>query len=419
MGLTVRDGLIAKLPAKGSGVVPVHAMRIKDGRVVAGGYASRSGRFTLRVPAGSYALFGAVVSTQRPLLERVVDVVTAKSGKRTTIKPSLKKRKAVKRKRKRAGARAAFVAVDYPALWIKQFTVPPGEWQQSDFGWGLSEMLITDLSASVARCGGVVVERRHLDWVVDEIERSNSHYFDPSTRLQRGRLIASNGTITGSLTQTGSTVTLTATYHDERTDRTGTATVTGGEREIFELEQGLAKKLTDIVCAQTPRTYSGTFSGTATSTLNQYTLTWSGTAVIEMLVEHGAPPQGAPPGDYAGYRVLSGSVSVRLDGTRGTCTAHGEATIPLQTGMFSAISYVQRVDKPYYALNIAPRGDETVPYQETGVSCQTNPEYPLAGLFFAFTPTPLQSPTGNLTGTATYQTTYGKTDYSFSFAPES
>lgn len=412
----------AKLPATGQGVIPVHAMRIRDGRVLGGTYASPSGRFTLKLPGGSYALFGAVVrkSGKTPLLERVVDLVTAKAGKRITIKPSLKKRKA-KKKRKRVGARAAFVSVDYPAVRINQFAVPEGELRRVDFGWALSDLLITDLNGPIAECGAIIVERRHLDWVVQEIEVQQTRYFDPNARVQRSRLIASNASVSGSLTISGTTATLTGTYHDERTGRRGTATITHDANDLFGAEQRLAKKLVDIICQHTPRTYAGNFSGTATSTLNQYTITWSGSAVIELLSEHGDPPTGAPAGDYAQYRVREGSVTVKLDGTRGVCTAHGETTLPLAAGMFSAVDYVQNnTDKPFYAINVSPRGDEVVPYTETGDSCQPDPQYPLAGMPFAYTPTPLQSLTGNLTSSTTWDpSTFSHMAFSFSFAPAS
>jgi hypothetical protein len=51
----------ARLPAKGKGRVPVWALRLRDGVVVASTDASAAGRFTLKTPAGSYAILAAVV----------------------------------------------------------------------------------------------------------------------------------------------------------------------------------------------------------------------------------------------------------------------------------------------------------------------------------------------------------------------
>lgn len=147
-------------------------------------------------------------------------------------------------------------------------------------------------------------------------------------------------------------------------------------------------------------------------------MTFSGSAVIQLSSGHGLPPAGWPDGDYAHYVVMRGSVHVKLDGTRGACTAHGEADIALTPGISSGEDAVQLVDEPYYSLNIATRGDEVVPYTETGVGCQTNPEYPLTGVQLAFTPMPLQSMDGNLTASTTWDN-FGSSHFtsSFSFAP--
>ncbi len=411
----------AKLPAAGKGVVPVYAVRLRDGRVVGGTYASAAGRFTLRPPAGSYALVAAVVpfGGSGRLLERIADFVTAKAGKRMALKPTLKKRKARKKKHRASPrtARAAFVNVDYPAIWVKIFDAPPGDF--AVMGKGIADMLITDLIATIGKCDGVVVEREHLDEIIKEIDRQQSKYFDPSTRVQKGKLIANNGTVSGSLTVSGDTLTVSATYHDQRTGRTKTVSVSGPKDDIFGLEERLVPLLTDAICPHTPNTYAGNFNGTWTTTLNSYTVTWSGSAVIQLTAEHGAPPADWPAGDYAHYSMLRGSVHVKVDGTRGTCTVHGETDIALTPGMFGEDA-VQHADKPYYALTIPTRGDEVIPYTETGTGCQTNPEYPLTGLQFVFTPAPLQSTDGNLTASTSWDQ-FGSSHYtsSFSFAPAS
>jgi hypothetical protein len=413
----------AKLPAAGKGVVPVYAVRLRDGRVVSGTYASAAGRFKLRTPAGSYALIAALVpfTGSHSPVERVADFVTAKAGKRIALKPTLKKRKARKRKPRAIPlrARAAFVAVDYPAIWVKVFDAPAGELHV--LGKGITDMLITDLVPSIGKCDAIVVEREHLDEVIAEIERSNSKYFDPSTRLQRGKLIANNGTVAGAVTVSGDTMTITATYNDQRTGRSKTVSVSGPKDDAFALEERLAPLLTNAICPHTPNTYAGTFSGSWTTTLNSYTVTWSGSAVIQLTTEHGGAPSGWPAGEYAHYTVLRGTVHVELDGTRGSCTAHGETDLTLPAGISSGEDTVQLADKPYYSLNVSTRGDEVVPYNETGTSCQTDAQYPLTGLQFAFTPAPLQSMDGNLTASTTWDQ-YGMSSHytsSFSFAPAS
>jgi hypothetical protein len=98
----------AKLPRAGQGRTVVWAMHIPDGLVAAGTTASSSGRFTLKPPAGSYAIFAAVIRSRgkgNPLV-RVADFVTAKAGKRRTIKPTLKKRHKHRRNGRKATAAA-------------------------------------------------------------------------------------------------------------------------------------------------------------------------------------------------------------------------------------------------------------------------------------------------------------------------
>jgi hypothetical protein len=190
---------------------------------------------------------------------------------------------------------------------------------------------------------------------------------------------------------------------------------------VFDLERQLATKLLKLICADTPTTYAGTFSGTYTTDLNAYKVTWTGDAILELTAEHGGPPpEGPPPSDYAHYAVKSGKVHAVLDGTRGVCTVHGEADLPLEPGVLTGEDFVQNgVEQPWFSVAIAARADAVIPYTETGVGCQTSPEYPLTGLQFAFTPKPLQSSDGRrLTGNTSWDL-YGFSHFTsaFTFAP--
>jgi hypothetical protein len=109
----------AKLPRAGKGRVVVWALHLPDGLVTAGTTASSSGRFTLKLRAGDYAILAAVVprSGRGNPIVRVADFVTATAGKKRTIKPTLKKRhKKKRRKAKVAGAERelSWVDADYP-----------------------------------------------------------------------------------------------------------------------------------------------------------------------------------------------------------------------------------------------------------------------------------------------------------------
>lgn len=138
------------------------------------------------------------------------------------------------------------------------------------------------------------------------------------------------------------------------------------------------------------------------------------------MTEHGSPPPaGPPPPDYAHYVVKSGRVHAILDGTRGSCTDHGEADFDIPTGPVTEGNYVQATaDRPWFSLLIPTRGDEQIPYTETGASgCnQVNPQYPLTGLQWVSTPQPLQAAgdRGNLTGN-TSADMFGFNHYTWSF----
>ncbi|MFL5884776.1 MAG: hypothetical protein ACJ77M_06865 [Thermoleophilaceae bacterium] len=425
----------AKLPAAGKGRVPVWAMRLSNG-TIAGGTSATSGRFVLTLPAGSYAIFAAVIparGTGNPIL-RVADFVTAKAGKARRIKPTLKKRHKPRKKKRRharasasGDAHAAFVDVDYLALAVHPFTAPAGPLKI--MGNGMRDMLVTDIAGAVGTpsCpGAVVASDGDLQKVLDEIKLTQTPYFDESTRLTTAHIVNANAHVNGSIASSGGTVTLTATFTDRRPGQVRSATVSasGPESDFFGVEQQLAQKLVSVICVKTTESFAGTFSGTWTTDFNNYKVTWTGDAIIDKIADHSSPPQDAPPGDYAQYAVRSGKVHAVLDGTRGNCTDHGEADFQIQPGPASGTDYLQHADQPWYTLSITTRGDEQIPYTETGgAGCgQQDAAYPLTGVQYVFTPKPLQSADAqHLTG----NTSWGGDQFNpsshyssqFSFAP--
>src|SRR5215470_600172 len=168
----------AKLPAKGKGRVPVWALRLSDGVVVASTDASAAGRFTLKTPAGSYAILAAVVPAhgRSSAIVRVADFVTAKAGARRVIKPTLKKRHRPRRPRAAAArARAAWVDVDYPVIWVHKWSVSGGP-ELKVLERGVQDMMITDLAARIGGpgCPGAISAGDNLADVLAEIKLSQS-----------------------------------------------------------------------------------------------------------------------------------------------------------------------------------------------------------------------------------------------------
>lgn len=432
----------AKLPAAGKGVVPVLAVNLRDGRVAAAAYATAKGRFTLKAPAGTYVVMASVVRPRgsgKPV-EGVAAVVRVKAGKRIGLgRTKLKAPKRGKASRQAPAARAAFQHVSYMALWIKRWQAPPGE--LSLLARGLTDMLMGDLGPAVARCGGAIVDRDAWPILLAEQARQQSPRFDPASRVQTGRLIVPNATVSGRITLSGSTMTLTATFRDERSGRSGTASVSGPADAFFDNEQQLVTKLEKLICDATPKTYEGTFTGTATSELNQYTITWSGSVTIALQDEHGFAPDGWPPGDYAQYVVKRGSVHVKLDGTRGVCGAHGETDIDLAAAPatpppgipgFSGpgiptppalpVAAVERNPREdgasAFSLNLPARPEAVIPYQETGFGCQVNPEYPLTAIPFVYTPAAIRATRGVLTGSPSWdRDQFSHFQFGFSLRP--
>lgn len=411
----------AKLPAKSKGRIPVWALRLSDGVVVGGAYASPAGRFTLKLPAASYAILAAVVPARgrSSALVRVADFVTARAGARRVIKPTLKKRpKPTHRGARGARAHAAWVNADYPVIWVHKWSAGSDALLKV-MEKGMQGMVITDLAAAVGTpsCRGAISAGDNLVDVLSEVKLTQSRYFSPSTRMTTAHLLRPNASVTGTMSRSNGRLTVTATYLDQH-GRNGTVSVTGPEDDIFGLEQQLITKLVALICAETPKTYAGSFSGTFTTDLNNYKVTWTGDVVIELTAEHGGPPpDGPPPPDYAHYAVKSGKVHAILDGTRGVCTVHGEADFALATGPITSTNYVQAsVERPWFALTISTRGDEQIPYTETGFGCQTNPQYPLTGLLWVSTPKPLQTAGGrqHLTGNTSWDL-FGFSHYTSSF----
>jgi hypothetical protein len=389
----------AKLPKRGAGVIPMAALRLTDGVVVAGTYARPDGRFSLSAPPGPYAILAAVVPRRgkgRPL-ERTAALTTARAGRRSKLKATLKKRK--RRARHSSTGHAAFVQVDYPVAAFFPFQAPPGDLKILERG--IPDMLVTDIVAGIERedCNAAVVERMRLAEVIGELRLQQDPRFDPSTRLRTDRLIANNQSITGTIGVSGGVMTITAVHTNQRTGRVTTVSQSGPADDVFNIEQALAPKLLQLICPHTPKAYNATFNGEWTSTLNHYTVRWSGSARVELVSESGAPPDRWPAGRYAQYALTSGTVHATLNGTRSgayqdSCTVQGEAdfTLPAIPGG-RALSVQLDEDAPAFYVSLNGRGDEEIPYTETGLGCnQQDPRYPMTGVIFAFTPDPLTAP---------------------------
>lgn len=230
----------------------VRAIDRADGTVVAVREVGRSGRFTLKLPAGSYSVIASVVPRRgKPV--SVVSGVTLKAGQRRTKADLKKSRK--KRKPKRRNARAAYVQ--------ERGQVTPGKIAieipdvtgdlTGDFAVvrpGLNDLALNDVFAGTeGECEISILEVDRRADILKELAFQQSPYVDPSTRVTRN-FILGDVEVKGRATQVSSSmIEVEYTLRDKRTGRNlGSVKGTATEDGFFEQLEALSKKLADEVC---------------------------------------------------------------------------------------------------------------------------------------------------------------------------
>ena len=368
------------IPSAGKGFASVRAVNAGTLVIAAAGKV-KSGRYSLKVPAGGYLLYAATTPFRgKAGVDLAVGRVSVRSGKRRTLRLSLKKRRRSPAKRPKIKlpkipgvtmAQAGFVPVKYPAVWIQHFQVSGPE-DYKVLGKGFADMLITDVGATLKEaCGGILVEREHLADILAEQLLSRSPLVDPTTRIQSGKIIAHNREVTGTLTVAGASATLTAKVTNVVTGKTRSVTRTAAADRPFELEQSIVQEVVRLICGgRPPVAYSGQLSGatSVSSSGSSQKLSWSGNVRLKLSGEPQAAIGDDPPGEYAWYEPESGSVHVILDGTEAECTYHGEATIALEPHPGELSRVQQDVDAPAYYLIASLPPAATLSYTTTGPS---------------------------------------------------
>ena len=245
------------LPDRGDGIASIQAIEAKTGAIRGADFTGgKRDRWLLKVSPGAYVLGAATVPfAGGKVVDRLVAFTRARSGRTTKLKLKMKRgnRRPGTAGRPAAGRVAdgfGDVDVGYPAIWVKQWDIQSPDPDRGVLRKGMADMLITDLVAGFARerCAAIVVERDRIEDVLNEQRLQQLPGFDPSTAVPQGRLIRDNASVTGTLTETGGQVTMTATYSDRRIGRTRTVSVQGPGEALFELEQELAEKLVKVIC---------------------------------------------------------------------------------------------------------------------------------------------------------------------------
>ena len=382
----------AKLPKAGKGISTVRAVGAKD-FVIADVAKVRSGRYRLDVPAGRYWMFGTTTHFRgKAGVDRGVGKVAVRAGQRKSTRVSLKKRRRRATPRIPAlptplSARASYVNVKYPAVWIQHFSVS-GPAEYSGLRKGLAHMLTTDLLPVIERaCNGAIVEREQLNWILAEQMLTS-----PSTGIPLDTIIAHNREVGGTLTVTGATATLAVTVKNVASGATRSVTRTGTADRVLDLEQSVVQEVARLICGDKPPAfYSGQASGSlsgADGSASQ-TVSWSGNVRLKYTGELTAERAGEPPGEYAEYEPESGSIHVIIDGTEGECSYHGETDVSVVPTSGEGAHVQQGVDEPTYALIASLPGGAQLPFTTTGPQhCGggNTTIYPLAGRVFLGSP---------------------------------
>ncbi len=118
-----------------------------------------------------------------------------------------------------------------------------GQQTYDPLGKGLADMMISDLS-------GVpviqLVERAHLQKLIEELELQQSAYFDPETAQDMGHMVGAEYVVTGALTGLLPEIRIDArVVRVETSEIVKTAHATGAEKEFFKLQQALSTELID------------------------------------------------------------------------------------------------------------------------------------------------------------------------------
>jgi hypothetical protein len=425
----------AKLPKSASkGQAHVLALSIDTAAYGGAATVSRSGRYSLRVPPGKWALRTSVVVPGQRLAAFTAAAIRTRAGQRRTLPLTLKRFKKPRKKQRPRGTAANINPRDgrpYPgeAFAVDRFTVTASNPDFAVLATGLADMLVTDLLAGAA-CEFTLVEWLRRDAILQELALQQTEYVDPATRVEPGHLIDPELLIRGRVEDRPGTpkrLALVAWLVDAKTgvkvsDEVSSVTLPEG---VFVSAERLAKLiLRDLICSRVKpppppvapmappppppppaatNVYTGTFSGEATSELPGITQTWAGTVRLDAAQDTGPPfppPNGAPQGVYRTFTASSGGVDVTVRARpQSGCALDGTGHIDFVPGFLSSVVVQLDVPNPAYAVRLGGLGNEFIevtrsggpdctgtaqfpvfsPWASTGELAHTSASYALAG----------------------------------------
>lgn len=402
------------LPAPGTGRGGVFALALPGGAVAAASALTPAGRYSLKLPPGTYALVPWIADLKRRTFTEIASaLVHATAGQRRTLPltTQLRKRKlAVARRASDLHLPPGFTTVPPPAgeKWVIIDTFPGGTGDNALLEKGMQDMLTTDVlfaaEAEKARSGCVVKVsslNNRVEDLINELRLQETPDIDPATRVPRGHWVAPNGEVRGAISENAANHTVTASIEVVEGGRTvGTASHTVSDDDIFDLSPLLAKDVIKALCS-VPTAYTATLDGTAhlaRSPGEDINVTWTGTMQLAKLGDAPGGPGGAR-GKWRAYGVVGGSVHVTISGSGGDCSVSGSADAAAGATDGNLNVRTDGTQHPYEP--VMAWGGVSVPITLTGSdSCSGAGDLPLNGAYWARLDSPATSNSFALEGSA-------------------
>lgn len=127
------------------------------------------------------------------------------------------------------------------AVAVLYFDNHTGDARYDPFGKGLASMMITDLSSVEAI---QLVEREHLESLIQEMKLQQSAFFDPETAVQVGHFVGAEYVIIGAINAAKPIVRLDSrVVRVETSEIVKTARASGKDNELFQIQGHLADEL--------------------------------------------------------------------------------------------------------------------------------------------------------------------------------
>jgi hypothetical protein len=240
-----------KLPS-GKGDTTVRATNIETGVISKVVRPTKSGRFTLKLPAGGYAVTATVVSAGGALSAKTLAVSLRSGQKRTGIafKPGRVSATASREYVTEKGAKRPGTT----AVMIQPFTGDTGHWRT--LAPGLSTVLATRLQRS-PKCSGLVRDNASMQpFLLKTLKSKGSKFFNGKTETTRD-FVEPDIIVTGSANEGKDGAILTLTFTDTATktviDTVSAHLSTTGKGWLVGAKQ-LTKVVAERVC-RAPASY--------------------------------------------------------------------------------------------------------------------------------------------------------------------